>query len=250
MLAIASTETIDYAIDKMMNDSLLGMKAIERKLNDRKVVMIPSDREALQKTLKRNEELYRLLVQMKNRHDSSLDAQSWDDVILTGPAEKLYLAKGQEFELNFRSKDVIHSAFFPHFRVQMNTVPGQTTRFKLTPDKTTAEMRKEKNDPKFEYALMCNKICGGSHYKMYLIVEVLEKEEYNAVMKAFDLGGDNAARPANDQLTEKELKLVKKVLGDTAPAAHRFETLFKGAPAAAAPAAEGEVTETEATPAA
>lgn len=245
MLAIANTETIDYAIDKMMNDSLLGMKAIERKLNDSKIIMVPSDREALQKTLKRNEELYRLLVQMKNRHDSSVDAQSWDDVILTGPAEKLYLAKGQEFELNFRSKDVIHSALFPHFRVQMNTVPGQTTRFKLTPDKTTAEMRKEKNDPKFEYVLMCNKICGGSHYKMYMIVEVLEKDEYNAVMKAFDLGGDNAVRPANDQLTEKELKLVKKVLGETAPAAHRFETLFKGAPAAAAPAAEGEATDAE-----
>ncbi len=246
MLAISNTETIDYAIDKMMNDSLLGMKAMERKLNDRNIVMVPSDREAMKLTLKRNEEIYRLLIQMKNRHDKAFDAQSWDDIIIAGPAEKLYLAKGQEFEMHFRSKDVIHSAFFPHFRVQMNTVPGQVTRFKVTPDKTTAEMRKEKNDPKFEYALMCNKICGSSHYKMYMIVEVLERDEYNAVMKAFDLGADNALRPANNQLTENELKLVKKVLGENLPGAHRFETLFKGAPAA--PAAE--VVETEEVPAA
>lgn len=248
MLAIANTETIDYAIDKMMNDSLLGMKAVERKLNDRSIMMIPSDRVALQNSLKRNEEIYRLLVQMRNRHDASLDAQSWDDVIIAGPAEKLYLAKGQEFELLFRSKDVIHSALFPHFRIQMNTLPGSTTRFKLTPDKTTAEMRKEKNDPKFDYVLMCNKICGGSHYKMYMIVEILEKEEYNAVMKAFDLGGDNSTRPANDQLSDKELKLVQKVLGETPPAPHRFETMFKGAPAA--PAAEKVEAIVEEAPAA
>jgi heme/copper-type cytochrome/quinol oxidase subunit 2 len=48
-------------------------------------------------------------------------------------------------------------------------------------------MRKKKNDPKFNYVLMCNKICGGAHYKMKMIVVVKEKADYkewmNSMMK-------------------------------------------------------------------
>ncbi len=179
-------------------------------------------------TLHRNEEIYRLLVQLRNRHDATLDAQSWDDIIISGPSEKLYLCKDKEYEFVFRSKDVIHSAFFPNFRQQMNTVPGQTTRLKFTPTITTAEMRKLKNDSKFDYSLLCNKICGGSHYKMYMLIEVLEEEEYKAVMRAMDLGSDNAVREKDNQLSAKELSILTKKFGETLPAAHRFEILFKG----------------------
>jgi heme/copper-type cytochrome/quinol oxidase subunit 2 len=41
----------------------------------------------------------------------------------------------------------------------------------------TEEYRKYKNDPKFNYVLMCNKICGGAHYKMKMIVVVLEEKD-------------------------------------------------------------------------
>jgi cytochrome c oxidase subunit 2 len=53
---------------------------------------------------------------------------------------------------------------------------------KFTPNKTTAEMRLEKNDEKFNYILMCNKICGGAHYKMKMIVVVLDKPAYKKWM--------------------------------------------------------------------
>lgn len=246
LLGLVNTETLEYAIDKLKNDSLLGIDAIERTLNDKTRIFSVDERKKMQTTLRRNEEIYRLLVQLRNRHDSTLDAQSWDDIIIAGPAEKLYLCKGQEYEFNFRSKDVIHSALFPNFRVQMNTVPGQTTRFKLTPTISTEEMRKKKNDPKFDYSLLCNKICGGSHYKMYMLIEVLEKEEYDAVMKAFDLGSDNAARPEDDQLSDKELTILTKKFGESLPAAHRFEVLFKGPKLPkAAPAVEEAATSTD-----
>jgi cytochrome c oxidase subunit 2 len=49
--------------------------------------------------------------------------------------------------LKFRSQDVIHSAFLPHFRVQMNCVPGITTQFGFTPTKTTEEMQINKLIP-------------------------------------------------------------------------------------------------------
>ena len=40
-----------------------------------------------------------------------------------------------------RSQDVLHSAYMPHFRAQMNCVPGMITQFGFTPTVTTADMR-------------------------------------------------------------------------------------------------------------
>ena len=81
------------------------------------------------------------------------------------------------------SKDVIHSAYFPEFRAQMNTVPGMTTRFKFTPTITTKEIRLKRKDTKFEYTLMCNKNCGVGHNTMKMVVRVLEKEEFDRQIK-------------------------------------------------------------------
>jgi cytochrome c oxidase subunit 2 len=67
-------------------------------------------------------------------------------------------------------------------RAQMNAVPGMPTRLKFTPSMTTEEMRKSKNNPAFNYTLMCNKICGGAHYKMKMIVVVKDKAAYKAWM--------------------------------------------------------------------
>ncbi|MEY3682485.1 MAG: hypothetical protein RLZZ289_1012, partial [Bacteroidota bacterium] len=122
---------------------------------------------------------YRFLTQMKQNHNKKLDASAWDDII---QKDTLYLCKGQQYEIALRAKDVIHSAYFPHFRAQMNAVPGMATRMKFTPNKTTAEMREEKNDATFNYILMCNKICGGAHYKMKMVVVVLDKPAYNRWM--------------------------------------------------------------------
>ncbi len=173
-LAILTTNTIDTAIHQMENGPM-GIKTLEDKLNDEHLMLAPDDRDAMMEDLDRKNKLVRLLYQMKGRHDSKLDAQAWDDFI---QKDTLYLCKGKEYEFNFRSKDVIHSAYFPHFRAQMNTVPGMTTRFKFIPDVSTAEMRVKKNDTKFNYALLCNKICGGAHYKMKMMVVVLEESDY------------------------------------------------------------------------
>lgn len=126
-------------------------------------------------TLSHNERILRSLYQLRENHDKNLDELAYDDVIIPG---KLVLCVNQEYEFNMRSMDVIHSAYFPHFRAQMNAVPGMTTRMNFTPNITTKEMRKIKNDPKFNYILLCNKICGKSHYKMKMDVEVLSEEEY------------------------------------------------------------------------
>ena len=101
-----------------------------------------------------------------------------DDII----ADTMHLPVGREVEFVFRSRDVIHSAYMPHFRAQMNTVPGVPTRFKMTPTITTAEMRENlgPGNEDFNYVLLCNKVCGAAHYNMQMVIVVETEEEYNA----------------------------------------------------------------------
>ena len=178
-LALMTSETIDSAIFNMEN-GVTGIKAIAAKLNDSKIMLVPEDREKMVSDLSRKQQLIRLLYQMKARHNKNVDASAWDDII---QKDTLYLCENKEYEFNFRSKDVIHSAYFPHFRAQMNTVPGLTTRFKFIPDITSVDMRKKMNNEKFNFVLMCNKICGNAHYKMKMIIVVLSPSEFKSWMR-------------------------------------------------------------------
>ena len=177
-LALLTSNTIDSALNNMFN-STTGIRSLQKLLNNRDTIFSDSTLNVLKMDLSRKERLYRFLTQMKQHHNPKLDASAWDDII---QKDTLYLCKGQEYEIALRAKDVIHSAYFPHFRAQMNTVPGMATRMKFTPNMTTKEMRREKNDENFNYILMCNKICGGAHYKMKMIVVVLDKSAYKKWM--------------------------------------------------------------------
>lgn len=100
-----------------------------------------------------------------------------DDRIVKG---EMHIPVNKEVELIFRSQDVIHSAYLPHFRAQMNTVPGVATRLKMTPTITTAEMRKITGNDGFDYVLLCNKVCGAAHFNMQMKVVVESEADYNA----------------------------------------------------------------------
>jgi len=123
------------------------------------------------------------------------DIAGYDDQLAKN---EFHIPIGREIELSMRSRDVIHSAYLPHFRAQMNCVPGMITYFKFKPTKTTAEMRKDpytvmmmaginkqrakenKEPVVFDYLLLCNKICGASHYNMQMNVVVDTEEDYQA----------------------------------------------------------------------
>ncbi|WP_290699517.1 cytochrome c oxidase subunit II [Lacinutrix sp.] len=137
--------------------------------------------------------------------EADLNAQ--DDVITT----ELHLPVGRPVLFKMRSQDVLHSAYMPHFRAQMNCVPGMITQFGFTPTVTTEAMREtpemqdkvqninkiriEKSkvlvakgeeglDPyTFDYLLLCNKICGKSHYNMQMKIIVETQEEYDVWIK-------------------------------------------------------------------
>ena len=134
------------------------------------------------------------------------DPNGFDDVVV----QELHLPAGREVIFKMRSQDVLHSAYMPHFRAQMNCVPGMITEFAFTPTATTEEMRQtddikakvkkinairrensqallakgeEALEPYvFDYLLLCNKICGASHYNMQMKIVVETPEEFEKWM--------------------------------------------------------------------
>jgi cytochrome c oxidase subunit II len=103
------------------------------------------------------------------------DKATFDDFV---PRE-IHIPKGKPVKLNIRARDVLHSVYMPHFRVKMDAVPGMPTTFWFTPTKTTAEMRNDLNNDKFNYELACTEVCGNGHFAMRMVIVVDEPEEFN-----------------------------------------------------------------------
>ncbi|HEX2618164.1 MAG TPA: cytochrome c oxidase subunit II [Flavobacteriales bacterium] len=124
---------------------------------------------------------------IKERGDASPYKHGSDDLVL----KEFHLPVNEEIEVLIRSRDVIHSAYMPHMRAQMNAVPGMTTRLHMKPTITTDSMRMVTRNPVFDYILLCNKICGASHYNMQMAL-VIEKEgayrAWLAAQKGFETG--------------------------------------------------------------
>jgi cytochrome c oxidase subunit 2 len=136
------------------------------------------------------------------------DPNGFDDVVV----QELHLPVGREVILKMRSQDVLHSAYMPHFRAQMNCVPGMITEFAFTPNTTTEQMRLDPDvtakvkkinkirvekskelvasgdsalDPyEFDFLLLCNKICGASHYNMQMKIIVETEKEFEEWMSS------------------------------------------------------------------
>jgi cytochrome c oxidase subunit 2 len=119
---------------------------------------------------------YKKITSINNLGIDFNDKNSLDDQT----ADELVLPVGKPVRLILTSKDVLHSFYMPHFRVQLNTVPGMTSYFEFTPTITTAQMKAKTNDPSFNYLILCAKICGDSHYKMQKPVRVVSQAEYDA----------------------------------------------------------------------
>ena len=106
--------------------------------------------------------------------EASSYAHGSDDVVI----KEFHLPVRRDIELVIRSRDVIHSAYIPHLRMQMNAVPGMPTRFHMKPTITTDSMRVVVEDDKFDFVLLCNKICGASHFNMQMPLVVESQTAY------------------------------------------------------------------------
>ena len=135
------------------------------------------------------------------------DQNGHDDFLAT----QLVIPKGRPVHLQIRGRDVIHSVYNPHFRIQMNAVPGMPTRFWFTPTISTAEMREKTGNPDFNYELVCNKICGKGHYSMKGIITVLDENEYDAWYKENQANTFLKQNPSYISQVPDELKEAAKI---------------------------------------
>ncbi|MCK8522451.1 cytochrome c oxidase subunit II [Aquimarina sp. D1M17] len=145
-----------------------------------------------------------------------------DDKVTT----ELHLPVNRKVIFKMRSQDILHSAYMPFFRAQMNVVPGMITEFSYTPTMTSEEMRssdfmiekvatinkirKEKSkklvaagdealeEYTFDYYLLCNKICGASHYNMQMKIVVESEEDYEAWLKTQQTFGEQMSAQASN----------------------------------------------------
>lgn len=158
-------------------------------------------------------------------------------------SKELHIPKGKRIIFKMRSQDVLHSAYMPHFRAQMNCVPGMVTSFSFTPSLTTAEMREKPAmvekvaninairakksidlvasgqpalDPYiFDFLLLCNKICGTSHYNMQMKIVVDTPEDYKkwlkdqkAIAMAVKTAAEESKAAENNSTTGKDSTAV------------------------------------------
>lgn len=135
------------------------------------------------------------------------DQNGHDDFMPT----QLVLPKDKPVLLKIRGRDVIHSVYNPHFRMQMNAVPGMPTQFWFTPTVSTAEMREITGNPDFNYELVCNKICGKSHYGMKGIITVLDQDEYDSWYKENQENTFLKQNPSYLSQVPEELKEAAKI---------------------------------------
>ncbi len=176
------------------------------------------------------------------------DPASQDDKVVA----EIHLPVGKKIHFRMRSQDVLHSAYMPHFRAQMNCVPGMVTQFAFVPTLTTEDMRgtammmkkvdginkirakksqallaegKPALEPyTFDYLLLCNKICGASHYNMQLKIIVESEADYNkwlreqktlsvVIKEANAPKVDPAANPADAKVVVDTTKMLAQVIG-------------------------------------
>jgi cytochrome c oxidase subunit 2 len=176
------------------------------------------------------------------------DPASQDDKVVA----EIHLPVGKKIHFRMRSQDVLHSAYMPHFRAQMNCVPGMVTQFAFVPTLTTEDMRgtammmkkvdginkirakksqallaegKPALEPyTFDYLLLCNKICGASHYNMQLKIIVESEADYKkwlreqktlsvVINEANAPKVDPAANPADAKVVVDTTKMLAQVVG-------------------------------------
>ena len=142
------------------------------------------------------------------------DPAGFDDIV---DNTAMYLVKGQPVKLIINSRDVIHDVGLAHFRLKMDAVPGTPTTMWFTPQYTTEEMKKITNNPKFEYEISCDQMCGNGHYSMKGVIKVVTPEEFilwRAKQKpayAIAFPAPEAAKPAADSTATGAKDTLKTV---------------------------------------
>jgi cytochrome c oxidase subunit 2 len=139
------------------------------------------------------------------------DQKSWVDKLVG----EIVIPVNKPIRININSKDVLHSFYLPDFRVQMNAVPGMPTTFQFTPRLTTAQIREKRNNPKYDYVLLCAKVCGAGHYNMQAKVTVVSEAEYAAWLAKQPLYYNDDVKRELQLVESKKTEAINKIALNT-----------------------------------
>ncbi|MFN8059796.1 MAG: cytochrome c oxidase subunit II [Vicinamibacterales bacterium] len=106
----------------------------------------------------------------------------WKFQHVTGQREinELHVPLGQPVKILIGSEDVLHSLYFPSFRVKMDAVPGKWTSLWFQPTQTG------------QFHIFCAEYCGNNHSGMIGTVVVMEPRDFQAWLA----GGRSEGPPA------------------------------------------------------
>lgn len=197
-LGLITEETLDEQIEELNKE----IKRLEERIANE---IIPDGRvkELKERIGMRKRQRARVINYRQSGADFST---ALDDKVVRG---EFHIPVGKEVNFQIRSRDVIHSAYMPHFRAQMNAVPGMTTQFTFVPTITTDSMRSILDDEEFNFVLLCNKVCGSAHYNMQMDIIVDSEADYKKWLdeqKTFAsvLGLDQEPSFAEEEMEESE----------------------------------------------
>lgn len=175
----ADLDTLDYKLTKLKL-SIGGLEGKKKDVVESQIDDIESGNAASELKLmirRRRTQISR--IQQGLAQETFFNNTSDDDIIVS----EVHLVVNKPVVMRFRGRDVIHSAFMKDFRAQMNVVPGVPTHFQFVPTMTTKEKREAIGNNDFDYHVVCNKICGNSHFNMKLKIVVETQEEYDTWMR-------------------------------------------------------------------
>jgi cytochrome c oxidase subunit 2 len=95
----------------------------------------------------------------------------------------LYLPEDESVMFDIDSDDVLHDFWVPNFRMKIDAVPGITTHYRVTPNRTG------------KYSVVCAELCGLGHAFMRTDVTVLSREDFDKWVAGFNkpAAGEQAA---------------------------------------------------------
>lgn len=89
-----------------------------------------------------------------------------DDIVTTND---LRIPAGKKVLFQITAKDVIHSLYFPNFRIKVDAMPGRISRLWI----------QTKENETGEFDIACAEMCGTYHYRMQAKLTVYNEDDYD-----------------------------------------------------------------------